>query len=1060
MFTSKRGLFSAEHGATTSWLAGITSAALLVASIALPAVALDEGATPEPTAAAEEVVAADAVTVEETPAEEAPAEEAAPADEAVVDEPPAEEAAAEEAVIDVPLEDEVVDDPAPAVAEEPAPPAEEPASEEPAPVEEKATASATDGETPDINSPPVEEYVAGVKVKTDSDSATILWPEFGLDDNYTVQMERKNGTWKTLDATVEDAPASSTRDYKATIDDLEAGREYTVRIVTADTQELAEATTEDAVGSSIAGPGFGSIARAHARALQPTANIVVSHRVVVSLVGPDGTPITSPNVGTFEQWADVGNEWINGALNPNKSNYREKEVVPFRLELKGLTAGETKIVPICRDYLDGKGTFGYTQIRDYDASRPDAEPGGTLVTDTTGSVFDAVGLTIVDSMVLNEPDGEFDGYTFECNGDITKGAVQALAVIKVTALSTSGYLLWGGRLSGPYDSNPVVPFGSSSSYFTGGSLQFQLEGATTSRQIFTAGITPLIPVSKYNDLNANGLWDKPDESGIASWDFFVDLNENGVKDDNETAYTTSSDPLGVALIPLDPGTYTICEVLRSGWTNTDPGSATTIPGKACEELKFSDKLLPEELFFGNTQRNSVTLEKTWVNGVLNDTAALSIAGGTQITPNRTSTSNGDAGSWTDPATVSRSVLPGAQVTVAELLGGSNTGSYNSSLSCTGGVTPDKDGVFTMPNTAVTCTYTNTRIARAVTLEKTWVNGVLNDTAALSIAGGTQITPNRTSTSNGDAGSWTDPATVSRSVLPGAQVTVAELLGGSNTGSYNSSLSCTGGVTPDKDGVFTMPNTAVTCTYTNTRIARAVTLEKTWVNGVLNDTAALSIAGGTQITPNRTSTSNGDAGSWTDPATVSRSVLPGAQVTVAELLGGSNTGSYNSSLSCTGGVTPDKDGVFTMPNTAVTCTYTNTRIARAVTLEKTWVNGVLNDTAALSIAGGTQITPNRTSTSNGDAGSWTDPATVSRSVLPGAQVTVAELLGGSNTGSYNSSLSCTGGVTPDKDGVFTMPNTAVTCTYTNTRIARAVTLEKTWVNGVLNVGEDVGQWCAQ
>ena len=449
-----------------------------------------------------------------------------------------------------------------------------------------------------------------------------------------------------------------------------------------------------------------------------------------------------------------------------------------------------------------------------------------------------------------------------------------------------------------------------------------------------------------------------------------------------------------------------------------------------------------------------TLEKTWVNGVLNDTAALSIAGGTQITPNRTSTSNGDAGSWTDPATVSRSVLPGAQVTVAELLGGSNTGSYNSSLSCTGGVTPDKDGVFTMPNTAVTCTYTNTRIARAVTLEKTWVNGVLNDTAALSIAGGTQITPNRTSTSNGDAGSWTDPATVSRSVLPGAQVTVAELLGGSNTGSYNSSLSCTGGVTPDKDGVFTMPNTAVTCTYTNTRIARAVTLEKTWVNGVLNDTAALSIAGGTQITPNRTSTSNGDAGSWTDPATVSRSVLPGAQVTVAELLGGSNTGSYNSSLSCTGGVTPDKDGVFTMPNTAVTCTYTNTRIARAVTLEKTWVNGVLNDTAALSIAGGTQITPNRTSTSNGDAGSWTDPATVSRSVLPGAQVTVAELLGGSNTGSYNSSLSCTGGVTPDKDGVFTMPNTAVTCTYTNTRTSNDVVLQKEWVNSAVGDTADL------
>ncbi len=43
MFTSKRKLFSSERGSATSWLAGITTVALLIGTAALPAVATDEG---------------------------------------------------------------------------------------------------------------------------------------------------------------------------------------------------------------------------------------------------------------------------------------------------------------------------------------------------------------------------------------------------------------------------------------------------------------------------------------------------------------------------------------------------------------------------------------------------------------------------------------------------------------------------------------------------------------------------------------------------------------------------------------------------------------------------------------------------------------------------------------------------------------------------------------------------------------------------------------------------------------------------------------------------------
>ena len=41
MFGSTRGIFSAERGSTTSWLAGITSVALLIGTVALPAVATE-----------------------------------------------------------------------------------------------------------------------------------------------------------------------------------------------------------------------------------------------------------------------------------------------------------------------------------------------------------------------------------------------------------------------------------------------------------------------------------------------------------------------------------------------------------------------------------------------------------------------------------------------------------------------------------------------------------------------------------------------------------------------------------------------------------------------------------------------------------------------------------------------------------------------------------------------------------------------------------------------------------------------------------------------------------
>ena len=130
MFASKRQSFNSERGAATSWLAGITSAALLIGTVALPAMA-DDGAAPEPT-----------VTSETVEPSEAEAQAAAAADAETDAQAAADEAAEAEAVIGEPVED---------VAPGAFPP---------------------DGETPDSSGPPVEQFVPGIKVTTDDDSAT------------------------------------------------------------------------------------------------------------------------------------------------------------------------------------------------------------------------------------------------------------------------------------------------------------------------------------------------------------------------------------------------------------------------------------------------------------------------------------------------------------------------------------------------------------------------------------------------------------------------------------------------------------------------------------------------------------------------------------------------------------------------------------------------------------------------------------------------------------------------------------------------------------------------
>ncbi len=74
--------------------------------------------------------------------------------------------------------------------------------------------------------------------------------------------------------------------------------------------------------------------------------------------------------------------------------------------------------------------------------------------------------------------------------------------------------------------------------------------------------------SKWHDLDGNGIWDSG-EVGLAGWTVYLDQNENGQLDSSEISTVTDENG-NYAFTGLDPGTYTVAEVLKADWQATYP----------------------------------------------------------------------------------------------------------------------------------------------------------------------------------------------------------------------------------------------------------------------------------------------------------------------------------------------------------------------------------------------------------------------------------------------------------------------------------------------------------
>ncbi|GET35334.1 S8 family serine peptidase [Microseira wollei] len=77
---------------------------------------------------------------------------------------------------------------------------------------------------------------------------------------------------------------------------------------------------------------------------------------------------------------------------------------------------------------------------------------------------------------------------------------------------------------------------------------------------------------KWNDQNGDGVQD-PDEPGLANWTIYLDANQNSKLDQGEIAVVTDANG-NYAFTDLEPGTYTVAEVMQNGWQQTTPVNPT------------------------------------------------------------------------------------------------------------------------------------------------------------------------------------------------------------------------------------------------------------------------------------------------------------------------------------------------------------------------------------------------------------------------------------------------------------------------------------------------------
>ncbi len=200
---------------------------------------------------------------------------------------------------------------------------------------------------------------------------------------------------------------------------------------------------------------------------------------------------------------------------------------------------------------------------------------------------------------------------------------------------------------------------------------------------------------------------------------------------------------------------------------------------------------------------TLTLVKTWVGATLNDTVSFSATGLTSLA------SVADTANETDTGTA-QTVAVGSVLSLAETFSTGVPANYTTSLACTG--TSGLSGstlTVGSADTAIICTYTNTKKTATVTLAKAWIGASLNDAVSVSATGLTDLASVANTANETDTGAI-------QTVPVGSVLTLAETFTSGVPANYTSSLACTGTSGLLGNSLTIAPtDTAIVCTYINT-----------------------------------------------------------------------------------------------------------------------------------------------------------------------------------------------------------------------------------------------------
>ncbi|MHA7268242.1 autotransporter outer membrane beta-barrel domain-containing protein [Arthrobacter sp. HLT1-20] len=282
-------------------------------------------------------------------------------------------------------------------------------------------------------------------------------------------------------------------------------------------------------------------------------------------------------------------------------------------------------------------------------------------------------------------------------------------------------------------------------------------------------------------------------------------------------------------IAFDAG-YLYLDTSGRDFYKVDPSSGTIVGAK-----KTLSNGTPVDM--ASCQYHNTLLVQKDIGGRIVDTDQFTLTaavGGTRIGTAGT-TSGSSTGLQTGAGAFASSVpISGTTVVVSETgAAGADLARYTSTFVCTnqaGGIVlsgTGTTGTFIFPGQTtsgvnIKCVFTNSPKGARVTVTKTWVGGIAGDSANFTANSltGTSVAP--------------DGGTVISADMPqGTTVNVAETLATGNSGAYSAQLRCTdsqGNAMGQGTlaGTFVLASLDVTCDFTNTNAAAAVTVEKKWI----------------------------------------------------------------------------------------------------------------------------------------------------------------------------------------------------------------------------------------